>query len=46
MGMMPLRITTFFRAHKHQVYSILFNLHSTTFKTRKEINDQAFPIAI
>ncbi len=45
MGMMPLRITTFFHGFQPLVYSIFFNQISTFFNTQEE-NDQAFPISL
>lgn len=44
MGMMPLRITTFFHAFQPLVYSIFFTQNSHFFNTQEE-NDQAFSIS-
>jgi hypothetical protein len=46
MDMMLLRITTFFHAIQPLVYPIFFNLHSITFTSTQEENDQAFSIAL
>ena len=45
MGMMPLRITTFFHAFQSLVYSIFFNQIPNFFNPQEE-NDQAFPISL
>jgi hypothetical protein len=42
MGMMPLRINTFFHAFQQSVYSIFMNSNSLS----QEENDQAFSITL